>query len=277
MEILQLKYFCDAAETENFSRTAAKFDVPPSNISQCIKRLEKELGTKLFARTKNSVVLSEDGEMFYNKVKQALLILKEAEAQIKSPKNEQLSVCVLTNRQLLMEATERFRMLYPDVTVIISHNYDEKNKYDIIVSDSDFPHRQKNRQLILSEKISLAMTKQNPLAKKSEITADDLRKENFISLNKGSSLAETTQKICEKIGIEPRIVIQSPDPFYMRKCIELSLGIAFVPTISWNGLFNDDVVIRDFGDYSRQTYAYIDEACGKKSAENLMKIIKQLC
>ena len=43
MELLQLTYFCDAAETENFSRTAQRFTVPPSNISQSIKRLETEL------------------------------------------------------------------------------------------------------------------------------------------------------------------------------------------------------------------------------------------
>ncbi|MBR2431832.1 MAG: LysR family transcriptional regulator, partial [Clostridia bacterium] len=42
MELLQLKYFCDAAETQNFSKTAKKYLVPTSNISQSIKRLEKE-------------------------------------------------------------------------------------------------------------------------------------------------------------------------------------------------------------------------------------------
>ena len=43
MELLQLKYFRDAAETENFSATAKNFGVPASDISQSIKRLEKEL------------------------------------------------------------------------------------------------------------------------------------------------------------------------------------------------------------------------------------------
>ena len=48
MEILQLKYFCDSAVTGNFSATAKKFMVPPSAVSQSIKRLENELGTTLF-------------------------------------------------------------------------------------------------------------------------------------------------------------------------------------------------------------------------------------
>ena len=49
MELLQLTYFCDAARSENFSQTARKFFVPPSNISQSIGRLEKELGCALFS------------------------------------------------------------------------------------------------------------------------------------------------------------------------------------------------------------------------------------
>ena len=47
MELLQLMYFCDAAETENFSRTAKKYHVPPSDISQSIKRLELELSAEV--------------------------------------------------------------------------------------------------------------------------------------------------------------------------------------------------------------------------------------
>ena len=65
MELLQLKYFCDAAETENFSLTAKKFEVPPSGISQTVKRLEEELGTELFIRGANRVSLNEQGRIFY--------------------------------------------------------------------------------------------------------------------------------------------------------------------------------------------------------------------
>ena len=57
MELLQLKYFCNAAETENLSKTAKKYLVPTSNISQSIKRLEKELGCELFEHSTNKITL----------------------------------------------------------------------------------------------------------------------------------------------------------------------------------------------------------------------------
>ena len=65
MELLQLKYFADAAVTQNFSRTAKSFFVPTSAVSQSIKRLESELGVKLFSRQANKITLNENGAAFF--------------------------------------------------------------------------------------------------------------------------------------------------------------------------------------------------------------------
>ena len=78
MEILQLKYFCDAAQTENFSVTAAKHHVPTSCVSQSVRRLEKELGCELFFRSANRISLNENGKRFYGGVQRALNALEEA-------------------------------------------------------------------------------------------------------------------------------------------------------------------------------------------------------
>ena len=49
MELLQLTYFCHAAETESFAKTAREMGVPAAGISQSVKRLETELGATLVA------------------------------------------------------------------------------------------------------------------------------------------------------------------------------------------------------------------------------------
>ena len=82
MELLQLKYFCDSAETENFSKTAQKFYVPPSNISQSINRIEKELGIKLFVRSSNRIMLNKNGIEFYKRIKQALFLIDDAKKAV---------------------------------------------------------------------------------------------------------------------------------------------------------------------------------------------------
>jgi len=78
MELLQLKYFCDAAESENFSSTAKKYGVPQSDISQSVRRLERELGINLFSRRANRISLNEKGREFYEKVFPALEMISDA-------------------------------------------------------------------------------------------------------------------------------------------------------------------------------------------------------
>jgi hypothetical protein len=48
MEFLQLRYFYENAKNKSFALTAKKHMVPTSSVSAAIKRLETELGTKLY-------------------------------------------------------------------------------------------------------------------------------------------------------------------------------------------------------------------------------------
>ncbi|MBQ4527094.1 MAG: LysR family transcriptional regulator [Clostridia bacterium] len=270
MEILQLKYFCNAAKTQNFSHTAKEFNVPPSNISQCIKRLENELGRQLFDRKCNKISLNENGKMFYDKVHQALMLLDSATHEIINPSKKTINLCVLTNRQFVMNVTEKFLSEFPDVSVIISHDYNKDDFYDIIVADETFNEDNMIKKLVITENIQLAVNKLNPTSNKSLLTKDDLAKENYVGLDSSSSLYHTSKKIANNLGFEPNYVIQSPDPFYVRKCVELNLGVAFVPTISWKGMFSENIVLKDIGDYKRKTYALINKHIKKEWTQKLL-------
>ena len=57
--VLQLTYFCSAAETESFAKTAQKYGILAQGVSQSVRRLEKELGVSLFDRYANRIVLNE--------------------------------------------------------------------------------------------------------------------------------------------------------------------------------------------------------------------------
>lgn len=276
MEILQLRYFCHAAETQNFSHTAKKFNVPASDISQCIKRLEKELGCNLFVRGKNSVILNEQGFEFYNKINKALDIIDDAKSRL-SPAEEdkKITVCALTNRQLVMKATEHFHNINPEVSVSITHTYIKGDNNNLIIADGDFPFDKNRRKLLLTEKIVLAINKSNPLSKKERITIDDLKTQKFIGFDKKSSLYRTSGKIFEKLKFTPDIIIESPDPYYVRKCVELNLGVSVVPSYSWGELFNENVVFKDLWNFKRETFAYIPDEYPKKSTEQLIDIMNQ--
>ncbi len=255
MELLQLKYFCHAAECENFSKTARIFMVPPSDISQSIKRLEKELGHPLFDRRANSIVLSEAGKKFYPHAKAALEELKQGTAALQEQQVAQLKICIKVNRRITMQAAEKFRRAYPDVDLIVRHHADrEDERFDLIIDGDDHTGEGYLAEELFSEEIVLALRDDDPLAANEQLTAADLKDRPFITMNSGDSIHTITKEVCRTIGFEPRIAIQSDDPFYIRQCVELGLGVSVIPALSWRGQFSDRVLFKTLTGSVRKTY-----------------------
>ena len=65
------------------------------------------------------------------------------------------------------------------------------------------------------------------------INVAELSDEPFITMSEKSSMYEITESICRDFGFKPKIAMQSDDPFYVRKGVELGLGVSFVPNFSW--------------------------------------------
>ena len=137
MELLQLTYFCDAAESQNFSRTAEKYLVPPSNISQSVKRLEAELGVCLFARNKNRVRLNAAGHAFLCEVKAALRHLERAKEAVRETEGRgSIRINVHIDRRVVMQVVERFRTAFPRVAIAVTHEPQKGDApFDLVVSD----------------------------------------------------------------------------------------------------------------------------------------------
>ena len=78
MEIHQLRYFVAVADEGNFSRAAAKVRVAQPSLSQQIRKLEAEIGQRLFDRLPRSVVLTEAGRCFIDYARQILASIGDA-------------------------------------------------------------------------------------------------------------------------------------------------------------------------------------------------------
>ena len=64
MELRQIRYFLQVAETSSFSEASRQLCISQSTVSQQIRQLEDELGAELFVRDSHSVVLSDYGLQF---------------------------------------------------------------------------------------------------------------------------------------------------------------------------------------------------------------------
>lgn len=282
MELLQLKYFCDSATTENFSKTAKKFGVPPSDVSQSIRRLERELGVQLFVRRANSIMISDSGREFYSRVSKALSLIGEAKAALSDDASKgKIKLCINTNRRPVMEVVEKYRQHYPDVEIVTNHFVDPlTDEFDLIIESNEPRLSEYDKTLFISEDIMLAVRSDNPLASQPVLDVSALMSVPFVTMSEKSSIYHITFEICRKHGFLPKIAMQSDDPFYVRKCVELGLGVAFVPAFSWRGQFSDSIVLKEAWGYRRNTYIYTNTrkhipACAKEFFKMLTEEIKE--
>lgn len=278
MELLQLTYFCDAAQSENFSKTAKKFGVPPSGVSQSIGRLERELGTTLFVRSANRITLNAQGRRFYEQASAALSILRTATEEITEHEDSgKIRLCLNTNRRIVMEGVERFRQRYPEVELVISHFTDPASEeFDLIVDSRDPAAVGYHKTLLLSESILLAMRRDSPYADIDPANLSALSHAPFVSMGEKSGLYQLTHDICRDYGFVPKIVMQGDDPFYVRKCVEMGIGLCFFPAFTWQGLFSQEILCRPVGDYKRNTYLYTpSHRYLPRRVKNFMAILKE--
>lgn len=278
MELLQLQYFCDTAETENFSKTAKKHFVPTSSVSQSIKRLEKELGCELFEHGGNKITLNNDGKQFYTDASQALTLLERAKSRILEQGEElqgDVHLICMSNRKIVTDALEVFVQQYPRVNFIIHHNMDAEQSFDVLISNS-CPYEYSKKLLIVEEEICVAVNREHPLARRTNLEIADLEQERFITMTPGSNLYGITVNLCAGAGFSPNVAIQTDDPFCIRKYVEMGLGIAFVPQKSWEGLFTEDVVLKSVGNIRRKTYAYLStRRHPKRAVEFFLQILTE--
>ncbi len=263
MELLQLKYFKDAALTENFSHTAKNFYVPQSAVSQSIKRLETELGVELFNRNSNKLQLSESGKLFYSYIEKSLSALEEGIASVKKYSTDTkgtISILINNNRRFITDCIAKFKSIYPYIDFNIYHNISEfeKTHFDFIISN-ELPDTNGYQKIpIIVENILLSIPKNHILSKRKSLDFKEIRNEPFISMSHNSSLYNILYEIFKAGGAYPNVTIYCDDPYYVRKYTAIGLGISLFPEFSWMGLLENNVVNIPFKDMSpkRTTYLY---------------------
>ena len=135
-----------------------------------------------------------------------------------------------------MNVVERFKKQYPHIDIRAKFFSDPTDEtFDIIISNKDKRLKNYTATKLLSEGLAIAISRENPLAAREHFDVGMLSNEPFITLNEQSSLYELTRKICADFGFTPHIAVQSDDPFYIRKCVELGLGVALVPPLLVEG------------------------------------------
>jgi DNA-binding transcriptional LysR family regulator len=74
--------FCKAAETLSFTAAAGLAGTTPSAVSKAVRRLEDQLGVKLFDRSTRAIRLTPEGAAYHQTCRDALDRIQQAELQL---------------------------------------------------------------------------------------------------------------------------------------------------------------------------------------------------
>src|SRR4051812_27375480 len=78
MDLNRAATFIRVVEAGNFTRAAEAMNLPTSSISRSVQKLEDDLGITLLERTTRRVALTDAGRAFFERAREALAGLEEA-------------------------------------------------------------------------------------------------------------------------------------------------------------------------------------------------------
>ncbi|WP_444913810.1 LysR family transcriptional regulator [Microbulbifer sp. TRSA007] len=120
----EIVVFIAVAEHGSFTKAAASLNSTKSGAGKAVKKLEEELGLKLFNRTTRSIRLTEEGKIFLDAAKHALETINEARLLLHARKDEpagrlRINLPIGIGRNIV-SALKGFTQLHPKVTVEVS-------------------------------------------------------------------------------------------------------------------------------------------------------------
>lgn len=260
MEILQLHYFYETAQTENIAKTAGKFMVPASSVSASIKRLEKELGVELFDRSANRIKLNERGHLFAESLGELFEKLDGSITKITKDKTKPKEICILlkARRKWLTELIIEYKQAHPDVPFRIYNDIrvEDPDFFDLVVDDQSGSYEQMSRFLLSVEEICIKASKDDPLVGQT-LSFRQLRNQSFVMPRKDIAIRRLLEETGKKHGFEPNVAIECNDSYCLSRYVKAGMGLTLGSRRALQGELEQGLVALDVTDFSEAQLVYV--------------------
>jgi len=122
MTLQQLRYFLETCRTGSFTAAADSLYVAQPSVAQQIRRLEQEVGVRLFVRTGRRLELTEAGETLKRNAERVISALEDTESSLQGARNlkggtASLGTFGIAQRYLVNDVVTSFVARHPDVTI----------------------------------------------------------------------------------------------------------------------------------------------------------------
>jgi LysR family transcriptional regulator, hydrogen peroxide-inducible genes activator len=250
MTLTELRYIVAVARERHFGRAAEACFVSQPTLSVAIKKLEDELDCKIFERGGSEVSVTPIGEEIVRQAQQVIEQaqgIKEIAKRGKDPLSGPLRLGVIYTigpyllPDLVKQAIERT----PQMPLMLQENFTTRlldmlrtGELDCAILAEPFPDTGLAVAPLYDEPFVVAVPRNHPLAQRSSIPAEELKRETMLLLGTGHCFRDHVLEVC------PEYARFSSDAEGIRKSFEGSsletikymvssgMGITVVPRLS---------------------------------------------
>jgi DNA-binding transcriptional LysR family regulator len=240
MELHSLRVFLTVASEKSFSRAAQKLLRTQPAISLSIQRLETELGEQLIDRLSKHITLTPAGQIVFDYARRFEILqgdLENSLAELRDKSAGRLAIAANESSTLyLLEHIERFRAAYPKIRVQVRRSQSSRIPASIIDGELELgiltydPEDDRIvSKIIFSDHLAFVVSPKHHLAKRKEVTIEELGAETFIAHNVVSPYRGQVLRAFQEHKVPLKMDLEMPTIEAIRKMVERNDGVAFLP------------------------------------------------
>ena len=243
MELRGLRYFVALAEELHFGRAARRLAMTQPPLSQAIAALERELGVRLFDRTRRRVALTHAGVAFLDEARVTLArAAQAAEAARRAGRGEvgrlavgYLAATAYTLLPLVLRDYMRgfpgVRLELRELTLPAQRAALLKGEIEVGLLRPPVEEAELESETVLAEPFVLALPAHHPLARLRRVPLQRLAGEPFIMFPRQPGLVfhDLIMGYCLRNGVTPRVAQEANQTHTVVGLVSAGIGVALVP------------------------------------------------
>lgn len=236
----QLEVFIAVAEKKNFSRAAEELHMSQPAVSQYIRALEDQIGTRLLERTNKYVKLNKAGEIVYDYAQEITGLYTKMQRLVDDLTNKTsgpLSIGASYTfgeyilPHVIAEMLDEYPLVEPSITIGNTKDIAEavlKHQLDVGIVEGDFQHDKLMIEPFAEDAMHIVAAPGHPLAGQDPVTPQDLEKEKWIVREVGSGTRTAADNMLKSIGIAPEKMMEFGSIQIIKESVEAGLGISLL-------------------------------------------------
>ena len=240
MQLQDLNAFVAVATDRSFSKAAKRLHRTQPAISQAIRRLEDELGDKLFDRTSRNGALTEAGVLLREHATRLLRLATEAEAAVRELQQVRRGRVVVGANEAavhsLLPLLEAFAVQHPQARVEVRRVASRQIATELLERSLDFgvltfqpPDKGLQSISLGSDELVMLASPAHRLATKKRVTIEEVGRETVIAHNDPSPARDRVLRVYERRHAAINIQIALPSLDGIKRAVEMGIGVAVLP------------------------------------------------